>query len=100
MDEEVDKMVRRYGRFHLNRIPAYPLDSVILEEKVFVYYDGKPYPISVFGEHNLQNLAGAEKICEQCGIPPLEFWKAIGDFKVAAGKRLEKDTPQRYAHCI
>jgi len=88
MDEEVDKMVRQYAG-HLNRIPAYPPDSVILDEKVYVYYDGKPYPISVFGEHNLQNLAGAEKVCEQCGIPPLEFWKAIADFK-GAGKRLEK----------
>ena len=88
MDEEVDKLVRYYAG-HLNRIPAYPPDYVIKDEHVFVYYDGKPYPISVFGEHNLQNLAGAEKICEQCGIPPLEFWKAIGDFK-GAGKRLEK----------
>jgi len=88
LDEEVDKMVRQFAG-HLNRIPAYPPESVIIDEKVFVYYDGKLYPISVFGGHNLQNLAGAEKICEQCGIPPIEFWKAIGDFK-GAGKRLEK----------
>ncbi|NJW54942.1 peptidoglycan synthetase, partial [Salinimicrobium sp. CDJ15-91] len=46
-------------------------------------------PVSVFGSHNLQNLAGAKWICQHMGIDEEDFYEAISSFK-GASKRLEK----------
>ncbi|WP_448606544.1 UDP-N-acetylmuramate--L-alanine ligase [Paenimyroides ceti] len=46
-------------------------------------------PIEVFGDHNLNNLAGAKWICQNMGVDEVEFYEAIASFKGAA-KRLEK----------
>lgn len=48
-----------------------------------------PMPISVFGKHNLSNLAGAKWICQHMGVDEDDFYEAIASFKGAA-KRLEK----------
>ncbi len=45
--------------------------------------------LAVFGNHNLQNLAGAKLICEQMGIAEIAFYKAITSFK-GADRRLQK----------
>jgi UDP-N-acetylmuramate: L-alanyl-gamma-D-glutamyl-meso-diaminopimelate ligase len=47
------------------------------------------YPLQVFGNHNLANMAGARLVCNQAGISDEQFNKAIGSFKGAAN-RLEK----------
>src|SRR5690606_22264316 len=46
-------------------------------------------PIEVFGQHNLNNLAGAKWICQHMGIDETDFYEAISTFK-GASKRLEK----------
>lgn len=46
-------------------------------------------PLEIFGEHNLQNMAGAKWICQHMGIGEEEFYEAIATFK-GASKRLEK----------
>ncbi|MAD96580.1 MAG: peptidoglycan synthetase [Flavobacteriaceae bacterium] len=46
-------------------------------------------PLEIFGEHNLQNLAGAKWICQHMGIDEEDFYEAITTFK-GADKRLEK----------
>jgi len=48
-----------------------------------------PMPISVFGKHNMSNLAGAKWICQHMGIDEDDFYEAIASFEGAA-KRLEK----------
>jgi UDP-N-acetylmuramate: L-alanyl-gamma-D-glutamyl-meso-diaminopimelate ligase len=48
-----------------------------------------PMPIEIFGEHNLNNLAGAKWICQNMGIDEDDFYEAIATFK-GASKRLEK----------
>ncbi|MCF6213060.1 MAG: Mur ligase domain-containing protein [Flavobacteriaceae bacterium] len=45
--------------------------------------------LAVFGNHNLQNLAGAKCICAQMGLDETAFYKAIAHFK-GADKRLQK----------
>lgn len=54
-----------------------------------------PMPVAVFGEHNLQNLAGAKWICQHIGVDEEDFYEAISSFK-GASKRLEKivETPK------
>jgi UDP-N-acetylmuramate: L-alanyl-gamma-D-glutamyl-meso-diaminopimelate ligase len=46
-------------------------------------------PLSVFGDHNLSNLAGAKWICQLMGVDEMDFYEAIESFKGAA-KRLER----------
>ncbi len=46
-------------------------------------------PLEIFGNHNLQNLAGAKWICQHMGIDEEDFYEAIASFK-GASKRLEK----------
>lgn len=46
-------------------------------------------PIEIFGEHNLNNLAGAKWICQHMGIDEEDFYEAIATFS-GASKRLEK----------
>jgi UDP-N-acetylmuramate: L-alanyl-gamma-D-glutamyl-meso-diaminopimelate ligase len=46
-------------------------------------------PLEIFGQHNLNNLAGAKWICQHMGIDELDFYEAIASFK-GANKRLEK----------
>ncbi|MFY0603643.1 MAG: peptidoglycan synthetase [Flavobacteriaceae bacterium] len=46
-------------------------------------------PLEIFGDHNLQNLAGAKWICQHMGIDEDDFYEAIATFK-GASKRLEK----------
>ncbi len=48
-----------------------------------------PMPISIFGRHNLNNLAGAKWICQQMGVDEEAFFEAISTFK-GASKRMEK----------
>lgn len=45
-------------------------------------------PIHIFGEHNLQNLLGAKKVCEALGLTESQFYDSIQSFKGAA-KRME-----------
>ena len=48
-----------------------------------------PMPIEIFGQHNLNNLAGAKWICQHLGVDEEDFYEAIANFK-GASKRLEK----------
>lgn len=47
------------------------------------------FPLQIFGKHNLQNLAGAMKVCQLLGLAPQDFLTAMTSFKGAA-RRLEK----------
>tara|TARA_B100000787_G_scaffold110036_1_gene81900 strand:+ start:6844 stop:8196 length:1353 start_codon:yes stop_codon:yes gene_type:complete len=52
-------------------------------------------PLEIFGDHNLQNLAGAKWICQHMGIDEEYFYEAIASFK-GASKRLEKIAENQY----
>ncbi len=45
-------------------------------------------PLQVFGDHNLQNIAGAKLVCNKAGISDAQFYEAMSSFKGAA-RRLE-----------
>ena len=51
--------------------------------------DGITTELNVFGDHNLQNIMGAYKVCLQLGISPEQFFCSISKFKGAAN-RLQK----------
>jgi len=71
---------------------AIPYDTPSFEvtpEGTSLRYEGKVYPLQIFGDHNLQNLMGAMRVSEQMGINADDFFTAMSDF-TGAGKRLQK----------
>ena len=51
-------------------------------------FEGRDYPLSIFGAHNMQNLNAAMLVCQELGISGHEFLEAVSSFTGTA-KRLE-----------
>lgn len=69
---------------------AYSTPIHIIENGItFIDTPDGQMPLEIFGDHNLQNLAGAKWICQHMGIDEEDFYEAIASFK-GASKRLEK----------
>ncbi|MHC1707101.1 MAG: UDP-N-acetylmuramate--L-alanine ligase [Bacteroidales bacterium] len=73
----------------VNKIPYTAPASEILAGNTFILENDKKYPVRIFGNHNLLNLSGAQKICESIGIPSDAFWTSMATFP-GASNRLEK----------
>jgi len=65
-------------------LPQYTIESGITN----IINNGKKYPLSVFGEHNLLNIQAARLVCEHIGVNTADFYEHITSFKGAA-RRLE-----------
>ncbi|RRO15915.1 UDP-N-acetylmuramate--L-alanine ligase [Flavobacteriaceae bacterium 14752] len=72
-------------RKHAYHIPEHQIEDGI----TYLETNEGPMPIEVFGEHNLQNIAGAKWICQHMGVDEDDFYEAIASFK-GASKRLEE----------
>lgn len=59
------------------------------DEGSILHFEGKDYPLQIFGAHNLQNLMGAMYLAQEMGVDNDVFLTAMKDF-TGAGKRLEK----------
>ncbi len=87
-DEEVKQLVEKSE----NPIKKYPYKTPSHKiENGITYLETSEgnLPLEIFGEHNLQNLAGAKWICQHMGVDEDDFYEAIASFK-GANKRLEK----------
>lgn len=86
---EGDEHVARIGQsFPFNQI-RYAVHKNECKEGVSYLIEGeKKHPLHIFGDHNLENLNAALKICEALSIPKEVFYKHIQTFK-GAQKRLE-----------
>lgn len=62
--------------------PEYSIEKGI----TFIHYKGQKYPLEIFGEHNLQNIAAACMACKQLGINEADFYRSIQDFRGAANR--------------
>ena len=72
-------------RFLPYNVPEYRVEKGFSE----LLYEGKAYPLEVFGRHNMQNIEAAWKVCHALGIEDSVFLKSIQTFK-GASRRLEK----------
>ena len=87
-DEIVNKLVTstvKPIKKYPYKTPQYQINNGI----TFIETTLGPMPLEIFGEHNLQNLAGAKWICQHMGVVEDEFFEAIASFS-GANKRLEK----------
>jgi UDP-N-acetylmuramate: L-alanyl-gamma-D-glutamyl-meso-diaminopimelate ligase len=87
-DLEVRKLGEKY-QSNLNTIPYETPEFEPTDSGTSLHFEGKSYPLSIFGPHNLQNLIGAMRLGEAIGINSDDFFNAMSDFK-GAGKRLQK----------
>jgi UDP-N-acetylmuramate: L-alanyl-gamma-D-glutamyl-meso-diaminopimelate ligase len=87
-DTEVNKLGQKWQSKIAStpyRTPEYRIE----DEICIVTFEGRDYPLQVFGQHNLQNMMGAMRVGEAMGIHPHNFLLAMQSFS-GAGKRLQK----------
>jgi len=83
--KEIAENATKPTRKHAYSTPTYSVED---GETLLETPEGA-MPIEVFGDHNLNNLAGAKWICQHMGVDEEDFYEAIASFK-GASKRLEK----------
>lgn len=88
-DEHLQILCPEYGP-HLD-LRSYGTPQHYVQDGVTFIDRGEDEParVAVFGEHNLQNMMGAQMVCEALGIEEDDFYTAISTFKGAA-RRLEE----------
>ena len=89
---EEDLIVKEVVELSENHIKKYPYSTPPHRVENGITYLETPegdLPLEIFGNHNLQNLAGAKWICQHMGVDEDDFYEAIASFK-GASKRLEK----------
>ncbi len=72
----------------IHRIPYQAVDYVIDGGQTTVHADGQKMKLSIFGRHNMENLAGAMKVCSLLGLKKQDFLSSMTTFK-GAKKRQE-----------
>lgn len=87
-DEKVKEVVEK-SENAIKKFPYETPDYFIENGVTYLEAAEGDLPLEIFGEHNLQNLAGAKWICQHMGIDEDDFYEAIVTFK-GANKRLEK----------
>ena len=89
---EEDTIVKEVVESSTHPIKKYPYSTPTYEIEDGITAIDTPdgmMPLEIFGDHNLQNLAGAKWICQHMGIDEDDFYEAIASF-TGASKRLEK----------
>lgn len=69
-------------------LPYTGFETAVTTAGAEVIYEGRKYPMQVFGSHNFQNMHGAMLVCAELGISPAQFLEAMQSFEGTA-KRLE-----------
>ncbi len=72
----------------IKKIPYRTPDFTQVDGKTVLETEEGSLPLEIFGAHNMNNLAGAQWVCQLMGVDVLDFYQAISSFK-GASKRLE-----------
>ena len=86
-DENLKAIAQKYKN-RISVVPYHTHEHKLENGTTFIKYNNNWINLEIFGEHNLQNIAGAKNICNQIGISDKDFYEAISQFKGAA-KRLQ-----------
>ncbi|HEY3370629.1 MAG TPA: Mur ligase family protein [Prolixibacteraceae bacterium] len=86
-DENLQQIANQC-REDIEKLPYQSHDSVIENGITYLLADGKKIRLQIFGDHNLQNISGAQLVCCQLGLTDEQFYAAISEFK-GASRRLE-----------
>ena len=86
-DDEIERLASKTANLKL--MPYRTPEFSPTPSGTDLHFEGRTYPLQVFGAHNLQNLMGAMYLAQQMGISAPDFFTAMSDF-TGAGKRLQK----------
>ncbi len=87
-----DTEVMRLGESFSDELKTIPYSTpsyTVTDNGTLLEFEGRTYPLKIFGGHNLQNLIGAMHLAKEIGIANDIFLKAMSSF-TGAGKRLQK----------
>jgi UDP-N-acetylmuramate: L-alanyl-gamma-D-glutamyl-meso-diaminopimelate ligase len=84
-DEELKRIFNRFDAKVRTR-PYNTHPHVIRHNITFLQTEFGDVALKVFGEHNLQNIAGAKNICNELGVFDEDFYRAISTFEGAANR--------------
>jgi len=84
-DEELKQIFNHFESKVRTRSYNTPLYT-IKGNTTYLQTEGGEIPLKVFGEHNLQNIAGAKNVCNELGVSDEDFYKAISTFEGAANR--------------
>lgn len=96
---EVDSEVKRVAEGAPNELKKVPYSTPahqIEEGNTYLTVGDQKIALSIFGQHNLQNLNGARLVCNELNISDEQFYEAIQQFGGAA-KRLEEIAKNNHA---
>ena len=79
------------------RIPYETPAYTVRGGSAFLSHQNSNYKLGIFGRHNLQNLAGAMKVCREIGVSDQIFLEAIASYK-GASRRLEMIAAKNQTH--
>ncbi len=86
-DEHIAKMIQ-YPRYDIKYLPYKSHPHKVKNGISSLITEKGDLELSIFGEHNLQNLKGAHLICKELGLSDEQFYSSIQNFGGAA-KRLQ-----------
>ncbi|MBO4778984.1 MAG: hypothetical protein J5588_10915 [Bacteroidales bacterium] len=81
--EEDDRVceVISHSQSDIKLIPYRTHPYELFNNHTFLKISGGRLPIYIFGEHNMKNIAGALKVCQQLKISEEKFYQALKFFK-------------------
>ncbi|HOS84368.1 MAG TPA: Mur ligase family protein [Bacteroidales bacterium] len=80
-DDSIVQQVINETPEHVQRAPYTMHPYEVFDNRSFLKISGGRLPVFLFGEHNMQNIAGAIKVCQFLKISEEKFYRAIKTFK-------------------
>ena len=96
-DDPLVAGIATISREDVENIPYNVHPNEVIDDDVYLLSNNKKYPVMVFGKHNMQNIAGAKKVCNLLGVNDEQFYAAISTFK-GASKRLQLIANNNYTN--
>ncbi len=87
-DDPLTILIGNKDREDVKKYKYNTLSHEIVDGVTFLNTNAGKVPLKIFGNHNMQNLAGAKEILARIGVTEDKFYSAIQSFEGAA-KRLE-----------
>lgn len=87
-EDAMATVIGRKEREDVNRFEYKTHPHEIVDGKTYLKTDNGNVAVQVFGNHNMQNIAGAKEVILRLGVTVDQFYEAISTFKGAA-RRLE-----------
>lgn len=88
---EGDKILKEIAdgsRADIQKLAYQAHKSTVEDGVTYLNHGQRNIRLQVFGDHNLQNIAGAKLVCDKLGISDEQFYRAMISFK-GADRRLE-----------